>query len=62
MMLDRPAKSAAPVASVVLRNVRRVTPGSSFEFEDFSCMSVERTFTNIAVNVRREVSPSAESG
>src|SRR4029077_295614 len=47
---DPPAKNAAPVNSVVPRNVRRVTPPLSFESEDFSCMSVQRTSIEIAVN------------
>jgi len=47
---DPPAKNAAPVNSVVPRNVRRVTPALSFESEDFSCMSVQRTSIEIAVN------------
>src|SRR4029453_428453 len=47
---DPLARSAAPVTNVVLRNVRRVTPGFSFESDDFSCMSTQRTSTKIAVN------------
>ena len=47
---DRPARSAAPVNSVVPRNVRRETPGFSFDSEDFSFMSVQRTSIEIAVN------------
>ena len=47
---DRPARSAAPVNSVVPRNVRRVTLAFSFESEDFSRMSVQRTSIEIAVN------------
>ena len=50
---DPPAKNAAPVNSVVPRNVRRVTPAFSFEFEDFSRMSVQRTSIEIAVNARQ---------
>src|SRR5438552_5716920 len=50
---NSPAKNAAPVNSVVPRNVRRVTPAFSFEFEDFSRMSVQRTSIEIAVNARQ---------
>lgn len=47
---DPLAKNAAPVNNVVPRNVRRVTLAFSFESEDFSCMSVQRTSIKIAVN------------
>src|SRR6266536_5283693 len=50
---NSPAKNAAPVNSVVPRNVRRVTPAFSFDFEDFSRMSVQRTSIEIAVNERQ---------
>src|SRR5439155_14324899 len=61
---NSPAKNAAPVNSVVPRNVRRVTPAFAFEFEDFSRMSVQRTSSQIAVNetgllIGRARSPSA---
>ncbi len=47
---DPLARSAAPVTSVVPRNLRRVTPCFSFESEYFSCMSLQRTSTEIPVN------------
>jgi len=48
--LDPPAKNAAPVNSVVPRNVRRVTPAFSIESEDFSGMCIQRTSIEIDVN------------
>src|SRR5438046_5084273 len=47
---DPLATRAAPVTRVVPRNVRRVTPCFLFEFEGFSCMLVQRTSSQIAVN------------
>src|SRR5436309_7168275 len=47
---DSPATSAAPVASVVPRNARRVIAALSFRSERFLCTRAQRTSTQITVN------------
>src|SRR5580765_2464783 len=50
---DFPARSAAPLARVIPTNLRRVTLAFSLRCEASSCMSAQRTSTQIAVNAGR---------
>jgi hypothetical protein len=52
---DLPARSAAPLAKLIPRNLRRVTPGFSFRSEALSCICVR------SVRPRKSLSTHARS-